>query len=230
MRTQRGFDRARYFAKSLGHRRKPLHALRARRGRAQPHADPQDVRDPARLAQRAAGLCRISGIARGRVPGLAEASPRRSRARTAAMARAARARTPSARWPGVWRRGRRHPQRARRPGPRRRAIPLASLRETGALFQQLQSEPFGTVAEIVDDRGPEGRSTPSARRESPSSIQRLHRERQPARASAGASRALKPIAHVADLAARRLARPRRRSWRRPPRSPGRSASSRAAAG
>src|SRR5262249_30532037 len=29
--------------------------------------------------------------------------------------------------------------------------PLANFRETGALFQKLQAEPFSTVAEIVDD-------------------------------------------------------------------------------
>ncbi len=33
------------------------------------------------------------------------------------------------------------------------ADPLASARETGKLFQQLQSDPFGTVAAIAADEG-----------------------------------------------------------------------------
>ena len=39
------------------HRGEPLYALRARRGRAEPHAHSQDVRDPAGVAQRAAWVC-----------------------------------------------------------------------------------------------------------------------------------------------------------------------------
>ena len=34
--------------------------------------------------------------------------------------------------------------------------PLANFRETAALFQKLQAEPFGTVAEIVDDLAVKG--------------------------------------------------------------------------
>ena len=57
MRTQRGFRSCALLRQVAGHRGEPLHALRARRGRAQPHAHSQDVRDAARVAQRAAGFC-----------------------------------------------------------------------------------------------------------------------------------------------------------------------------
>ena len=40
--------------------------------------------------------------------------------------------------------------------------PLANFRETAALFQKLQSDPFGTVAEIVDD--PAVKGAPAARK------------------------------------------------------------------
>jgi hypothetical protein len=46
--------------------------------------------------------------------------------------------------------------------------PLANFRDTAALFQKLQADPFGTVAEIVDDPRREGRALRPARRRLPS--------------------------------------------------------------
>ena len=62
----------------------------------------------------------------------------------------------SARWPGVWP-ARPPPSAAsRRAAARPPEDPLANFRDTAALFQKLQADPFGTVAEIVDDPAVKG--------------------------------------------------------------------------
>jgi transcriptional regulator with XRE-family HTH domain len=151
LRTQRGFDRARYFAKSLGIEENRY--TRYERAEVEPsltliHKMCETLRvSPNELL----GFGDLRHPHAGGVPGLAEpaleeiarthgegggkgADPISSLAWTLASEAVAI----------------RHEH-----GGRSRAAndPLAALRETGALFSSLQSEPFDTVAVMLNDAG-----------------------------------------------------------------------------
>ena len=143
MRVQSGFPRARYFAKSLGIEENRY--TRYERAEVEPsltliHKMCETLRvSPNELM----GFAEYAGPAA--IPAFAEDSPRES----------ANAEDDTARHVGLlaWRLASeatavRNKHRAR---PKTSVDPLATTRETGKLFQKLQNDPFGTVAEIVAD-------------------------------------------------------------------------------
>ena len=176
MRTQRGFDRARYFAKSLGIEENRY--TRYERAEVEPsltliHKMCETLRvSPNELL----GFAEL-GTERPcePAPGLAEARGRRA---CGADGERHRGRTPSSSlaWqPRVG--GRRHPPRAQRQIRRPRAIRSRRCARPARCFAACRHDPFGTVAEIVDDRGAEGRRREAqgrARRAYPG----LHREHE----------------------------------------------------
>ena len=146
IRTQRGFDRARYFAKSLGIEENRY--TRYERAEVEPsltlihkmcatlHVTPNELLGFAEFNdegafQHAPGLAESSAESKHQSGGNGSPSAGSLAWRLASEAVAMRGE---------------HPGRGRSPED-----PLANFRETAALFQKLQSEPFGTVAEILDD-------------------------------------------------------------------------------
>ena len=147
LRTQRGFDRARYFAKSLGIEENRY--TRYERAEVEPSLT---------LIHKMCETLRVSpnellgfpSVAYRRCAGSFESArrerePRRRRGRSGKAARP----VGSLAWNLASEAVAIRHRHAR--DPKRPADPLALLRETGALFQRLQSEPFDTVAEILDD-------------------------------------------------------------------------------
>ena len=146
IRTQRGFDRARYFAKSLGIEENRY--TRYERAEVEPsltlihkmcatlHVTPNELLGFAEFNdegafQHAPGLAESSAESKHQSGGNGSPSAGSLAWRLASEAVAMRGEQPG---------------RGRSPED-----PLANFRETAALFQKLQSEPFGTVAEILDD-------------------------------------------------------------------------------
>jgi len=150
LRTQRGFDRARYFARTLGIEENRY--TRYERAEVEPSLT---------LIHKMCETLHVSpnellGFAEPRqghqMPGLAEP----------ALEEIARAHAGDAEGPGkgrdptsshAWNLAAeavaiRHEHTAK---SKAGADPLAALRETGALFHSLQAEPFDTVAKIVND-------------------------------------------------------------------------------
>jgi transcriptional regulator with XRE-family HTH domain len=145
LRTQRGFDRARYFARSLGIEENRY--TRYERAEVEPsltlihkmcetlRVSPNELLGFADLRHHPSG-----------VPGLAEASPEEiSRGHDSKGADPVSSLAWNLASEAV---GIRHEH-----GGRSKAVadPLAMLRETGALFGSLQTEPFETVAAILSD-------------------------------------------------------------------------------
>ncbi len=157
LRTQRGFDRARYFARSLGIEENRY--TRYERAEVEPsltlihrmceklQVTPNELLGFADLRDE---------MPFGQAPGLADASAEEaapnSKGRSAS--RAGHAKGAVNRGSVAWRlasevaaiRAERAPSRSKAPED-----PLGLFRETAALFQRLQSAPFDTVAEIVGD-------------------------------------------------------------------------------
>jgi transcriptional regulator with XRE-family HTH domain len=147
IRTQRGFDRARYFAKSLGIEENRY--TRYERAEVEPsltlihkmcatlHVTPNELLGFSEFNdegafQSAPGLAESpasAGKPQGQAAGNGNAGSLAWRLASEAVAI-------------------RSEQASRGKSPE---DPLANFRETGALFQKLQAEPFSTVAEIVDD-------------------------------------------------------------------------------
>ena len=151
LRTQRGFDRARYFAKSLGIEENRY--TRYERAEVEPsltliHKMCETLRVSPNELLGFADLDLGSHIG---VPGLAEgASEEIGRGRSlgrdggkAGDAAGSLAWSLAAEAVAV-----RHEHASK---AKSGADPLAALRETGALFGSLQADPFGTVAKIVND-------------------------------------------------------------------------------
>jgi transcriptional regulator with XRE-family HTH domain len=147
IRTQRGFDRARYFAKSLGIEENRY--TRYERAEVEPsltlihkmcatlHVTPNELlgfsefndegafQSAPGMAESPAGASKQQGQAGGNGNAGSLAWRLASEAVAIRSEQASRGKSPE--------------------------DPLANFRETGALFQKLQAEPFSTVAEIVDD-------------------------------------------------------------------------------
>jgi transcriptional regulator with XRE-family HTH domain len=147
IRTQRGFDRARYFAKSLGIEENRY--TRYERAEVEPsltlihkmcatlHVTPNELlgfsefndegafQSAPGMAESSAGASRPQGQAGGNGNAGSLAWRLASEAVAIRSEQASRGKAPE--------------------------DPLANFRETGALFQKLQAEPFSTIAEIVDD-------------------------------------------------------------------------------
>jgi transcriptional regulator with XRE-family HTH domain len=152
IRTQRGFDRARYFAKSLGIEENRY--TRYERAEVEPsltlihkmcatlHVTPNELLGFAEFNdegafQTAPGMAESSGEApRGQVHTAGNGTVGSLAWRLASEAAAIRSEQAS---------------RGKAPED-----PLANFRDTAALFQKLQADPFGTVAEIVDDPAVKG--------------------------------------------------------------------------
>jgi transcriptional regulator with XRE-family HTH domain len=142
MRVQSGFPRARYFAKSLGIEENRY--TRYERAEVEPsltliHKMCETLRvSPNELL----GFAETGGFSN---PGFAESSPREDEA-------AADSRTHHL---GLlaWRLASETVavRRKQRTPPKAAGDPLATTREIGKLFQMLQNDPFGTVAEIAAD-------------------------------------------------------------------------------
>jgi transcriptional regulator with XRE-family HTH domain len=145
LRTQRGFDRARYFARSLGIEENRY--TRYERAEVEPsltlihkmcetlRVSPNELLGFADLRHHPSG-----------VPGLAEASPEEiSRGHDGKGADPVSSLAWNLASEAV---GIRHEHGGR---SKAAADPLAMLRETGALFGSLQSEPFETVTAILND-------------------------------------------------------------------------------
>ena len=148
MRTQRGFDRARYFAKSLGIEENRY--TRYERAEVEPSLT---------LIHK---MCETLRVSPNELLGFGEFQHERPFAAALGMAEASAGE-------GEWGHGAngadpssslawdlamevvavRHQQ-----GGRSKAAsdPMLALQETSALFRRLQADPFGTVAEIVEDR------------------------------------------------------------------------------
>ena len=143
MRTQRGFPRARYFAKSLGIEENRY--TRYERAEVEPSLTLiHKMCDTLRVSpNELLGFAEYGGEAP--MPAFAEPSPGES----------GMAEDQGARNVGLlaWRLA--SEAVAIRLGGRAKsrasADPLAAARETGKLFRSLQSDPFGTVAKIVED-------------------------------------------------------------------------------
>ena len=150
IRTQRGFDRARYFANSLGIEENRY--TRYERAEVEPSLT---------LIHKMCETLRVSpnellGFAEPRhgalllSPGLAEASQEEvARPREIGL-ESAKVRDPlsSLAWSlAAEAVAIRHEQANKKVG----GDPLAALRDTGALFASLQADPFGTVAKVVSD-------------------------------------------------------------------------------
>lgn len=153
LRTQRGFDRARYFARTLGIEENRY--TRYERAEVEPsltlihkmcetlRVSPNELLGFADLRQHPSG-----------VPGLAEASLEeiaRTHGGEAGTETGGKGADPVSSL--AWNLAAeavaiRHQHGARSKGA---ADPLTVLRETGALFRSLQSEPFDTVAVILND-------------------------------------------------------------------------------
>jgi transcriptional regulator with XRE-family HTH domain len=152
IRTQRGFDRARYFAKSLGIEENRY--TRYERAEVEPsltlihkmcatlHVTPNELLGFAEFNdegafQTASGMAESSGDShRGQAPAAANGNAGSSAWRLASEAAAIRSEQAS---------------RGKAPED-----PLANFRETAVLFQKLQADPYGTVAEIIDDPAVKG--------------------------------------------------------------------------
>lgn len=146
LRTQRGFERARYFAKSLGIEENRY--TRYERAEVEPsltliHKMCETLRvSPNELL----GFAEVAGA----VPGFAEASAEETQRADAGEAGGRSAHPVGSL---AWNLAAeavaiRHEHGARSKGP---ADPLAVLRETSSLFRSLQVEPFDTVAAILND-------------------------------------------------------------------------------
>ena len=144
IRTQRGFDRARYFAKSLGIEENRY--TRYERAEVEPsltlihkmcatlHVTPNELLGFAEFNDEGAFQT---------APGLAESSGESAKSGNGSLSAGSLAWRLASEAIAI---------RGEQPGRGRPSEdPLANFRETAALFQKLQSEPFGTVAEIVDD-------------------------------------------------------------------------------
>ncbi|KAB2915482.1 MAG: helix-turn-helix transcriptional regulator [Hyphomicrobiaceae bacterium] len=156
LRTQRGFDRARYFARSLGIEENRY--TRYERAEVEPsltlihrmceklQVTPNELLGFADLRDE---------IPFGQAPGLADASAEEATPNSKGRGnRAGHGKSAVNRGSVAWRlatevaalRAERTPSRSKTPED-----PLGLFRETAALFQRLQAEPFDTVAEIVGD-------------------------------------------------------------------------------
>jgi len=154
LRTRRGFDRARYFAKSLGIEENRY--TRYERAEVEPsltliHKMCETLRvSPNELL----GFADLGHLHSSAFPGLAEASLEdlaRAHDGEPGAEAGGKAVDPvsSLAWSlAVEAVAIRHAHGAR---AKASADPLAGLRETGALFRSLQSEPFDTVAVILND-------------------------------------------------------------------------------
>jgi transcriptional regulator with XRE-family HTH domain len=157
IRTQRGFDRARYFAKSLGIEENRY--TRYERAEVEPsltlihkmcatlHVTPNELLGFAEFNdegafQNAPGLSESGDSPRGQAPAAGNGNIGSLAWRLASEAAAIRSE-----------------QASRGNSPE---DPLANFRETAALFQKLQADPYGTVAEVVDD--PAVKGAPAARK------------------------------------------------------------------
>ena len=153
MRTQRGFDRARYFARSLGIEENRY--TRYERAEVEPsltlihkmcetlRVSPNELLGFADLEPGAVTFEPAPGLAEGAAGEIVAGAPARWRRVTG--------RTPSARWPGVSPPRRWPSATSKRENPRPRATRCETMRETGALFRSLQAEPFETAAELAAD-------------------------------------------------------------------------------
>ncbi len=150
LRTQRGFDRARYFAKSLGIEENRY--TRYERAEVEPsltliHKMCETLRvSPNELL----GFADVRHQHLGGMPGFADASLEEI-ARTHGGEAGGKGADPVSSL--AWNLAAeavaiRHEHGAR---SKAAADPLAALRETGALFSSLQAEPFDTVAAILND-------------------------------------------------------------------------------
>jgi transcriptional regulator with XRE-family HTH domain len=149
LRTQRGFDRARYFAKSLGIEENRY--TRYERAEVEPSLT---------LIHKMCETLRVSpnellgfadpGHLPGGIPGLAEASAEEiERAHGGGAGGKGAHPVGSLAWSlAAEAVAIRHEHGAKSKAP---ADPLALLRETSALFRNLQTEPFDTVAAILND-------------------------------------------------------------------------------
>jgi transcriptional regulator with XRE-family HTH domain len=158
IRTQRGFDRARYFAKSLGIEENRY--TRYERAEVEPsltlihkmcatlHVTPNELLGFAEFNDEGAFQ---------NTPGMAESSSESARGRVQA---ASNGNVGSLAWRLASEAATIHSEQASR--GKSPEDPLANFRETAALFQKLQADPFGTVAEIVDD--PAVKGAPAARK------------------------------------------------------------------
>lgn len=150
LRTQRGFDRARYFARSLGIEENRY--TRYERAEVEPsltliHKMCETLRvSPNELL----GFADARHLHASGVPGLAEAA-------VGEIARGHEGEAGGKRADPVstlaWNLAEEAVAIRHEHGPRSKAPtdPLAVLRETGALFSSLQSEPFATVTAILND-------------------------------------------------------------------------------
>jgi transcriptional regulator with XRE-family HTH domain len=157
IRTQRGFDRARYFAKSLGIEENRY--TRYERAEVEPsltlihkmcatlHVTPNELLGFAEFNDEGAFQT---------APGLAEP--------TAPLKGQAQAGGNGMVGSQAWRLANEAAAIRSEQASRGKAAedPLANFRDTAALFQKLQADPFGTVAEIVDD--PAVKGAPAARK------------------------------------------------------------------
>ena len=141
MRVQRGFPRARYFAKSLGIEENRY--TRYERAEVEPsltliHKMCETLRvSPNELL----GFAETGGLP---VPGLAESAPREYGAEDTRTRQLGMLAWRLASETVAVRKKHRTPAKAS-------VDPLATTRETAKLFQMLQNDPFGTVAEIAAD-------------------------------------------------------------------------------
>ncbi len=150
LRTQRGFDRARYFAKSLGIEENRY--TRYERAEVEPsltliHKMCETLRvSPNELL----GFADLRHLHAGGVPGFAEPSLEEI-ARTHGGVADGKGGDPVSSL--AWGLAAEAAAIRQEHGGKSKASgdPLAALRETGALFSSLQSEPFDTVAEILND-------------------------------------------------------------------------------
>ncbi|HEU4377078.1 MAG TPA: helix-turn-helix transcriptional regulator [Hyphomicrobiaceae bacterium] len=158
IRTQRGFDRARYFAKSLGIEENRY--TRYERAEVEPsltlihkmcatlHVTPNELLGFAEFNDEGAFQ---TGPGMGELPG----TPPKGQPHAAGNGNSGSL---------AWRLATEAACIGSEQASRGKALddPLANFRETAALFQKLQADPFGTVAEIVDD--PAVKGAPAARK------------------------------------------------------------------
>jgi transcriptional regulator with XRE-family HTH domain len=154
LRTQRGFDRARYFAKSLGIEENRY--TRYERAEVEPsltliHKMCETLRvSPNELL----GFAELRHQYASGVPGLAETSQEEiGRAQDGQSMTEGNGRGADAVGSLAWNLAAEAVAIRHQHGARSKAggDPLEVLRETGALFSSLQSEPFDTVAAILND-------------------------------------------------------------------------------
>jgi transcriptional regulator with XRE-family HTH domain len=152
LRSQRGFDRARYFAKTLGIEENRY--TRYERAEVEPsltlihkmcetlRVSPNELlgfADP-KLGYHMPGLAEpsLEELARAQASGVGSDGSGKARDPTSSLAWNLAAEAVAIR----------HEHNAK---SKAGADPLAALRETGALFRSLQTEPFESVAKIVND-------------------------------------------------------------------------------